>query len=96
MTIHLIIAQCAWSHPISSLVAGIGGYLLGLAIYRLCFHPLASFPGPKLAAMTQWYEFYFDGVKGGKYLFKIAELHQEYGNDISLFSFFTDLIAMFS
>ncbi|CAG8978255.1 hypothetical protein HYALB_00009152 [Hymenoscyphus albidus] len=36
-------------------------------------------PGPKLAALTWWYEFYFDGIKGGKYVFKIQELHTQYG-----------------
>ncbi|KAI0139140.1 putative cytochrome P450 [Hypoxylon sp. NC0597] len=54
-------------------------YLIALVIYRLFFHPLSAFPGPKLAALTVWYEFYYDGIKGGKYTFKICEMHAQYG-----------------
>ena len=54
-------------------------YCISLAIYRLYISPLAKFPGPKLAALTLWYEFYYDVVKRGRYTWKIAELHERYG-----------------
>ena len=53
--------------------------LATLAVHRLFFHPLATFPGPKLAAITVLYEAYYDVWKGGKYIFKLKELHQIYG-----------------
>ena len=52
---------------------------LTIAIYRLFIHPLAAFPGPKLAAITVLYEAYYDIWKGGKYIFKLNELHRKYG-----------------
>lgn len=54
-------------------------YLIFLAVHRLLFSPLAKFPGPKLAALTLWYEFYYDVIKRGRYTWKIGELHKEYG-----------------
>jgi hypothetical protein len=50
-------------------------------IYRLWFSPLAGFPGPKLAAITSLYEFYFDFIKKGKYCFEIERLHQVHGKN---------------
>lgn len=54
-------------------------YFPSVALYRLFFHPLAQFPGPKLAAITRWYEAYYDVICDGQYTFKLAELHKEYG-----------------
>ncbi|KAH0555914.1 hypothetical protein GP486_006142 [Trichoglossum hirsutum] len=54
-------------------------YLLALSVYRLYFSPIAKFPGPKLAALTFWYEFYYDVIKRGRYTWKIKELHEKYG-----------------
>ena len=64
---------------ITSLGALLFLYFVGLAVYRLYFHPLAKIPGPRLAALTRWYEAYYDIWKGGNYTFKISELHKEYG-----------------
>ncbi|KAL9105017.1 MAG: hypothetical protein Q9163_000114 [Psora crenata] len=54
-------------------------YLVFLAIYRLYLSPLAKFPGPKLAALSLWYEFYYDVVKRGKYTWEIEKMHDKYG-----------------
>jgi hypothetical protein len=54
-------------------------YALALGIYRLYFSPLAQFPGPKLAALTQWYEAYYDVYLDGKFLLHFKELHEKYG-----------------
>lgn len=65
----------SWQHVLASLVV----YLGSLAFYRLFLDPLAKFPGPKLAALTRWYEGYYDVIRNGQYTFKIAELHKTYG-----------------
>ena len=54
-------------------------YLVGLSIFRLYLDPLAKFPGPKIAALTLWYEFYYDVIKRGKYTFEIERMHKRYG-----------------
>ena len=47
-------------------------------IYRLYFHPLAKFPGPKLAAVTTLYNAYYDILQSG--LVKhLPEMHKKYG-----------------
>ncbi|KAI1195543.1 putative cytochrome P450 [Nemania serpens] len=72
--------------PYMSLTGGLGalGATLGVCflytcIYNLYFHPLAGFPGPKLAAATRLYEFYYDVIRKGKYVYKIEDMHKRYG-----------------
>ncbi|KAF9888182.1 hypothetical protein FE257_009177 [Aspergillus nanangensis] len=60
-------------------LAGVLVWLSGLAIYRLYFHPLAKFPGPKIAAVTLWYETYHDVWCRGKYVHRVKEMHEQYG-----------------
>jgi hypothetical protein len=58
-------------------------YTAFVCIYRLFISPIASVPGPRLAALTGWYEAYFELYDkfGGQYLFHIQELHKRYGNN---------------
>ncbi len=40
-------------------------YSVVVSIYRLYLSPISHIPGPKLAALTQWYETYYELVAGG-------------------------------
>lgn len=62
-----------------AVAAALALYWVGLVLYRLFFHPLAKFPGPRLAAATSWYEAYYEIVKNGQYSKKISLLHDQYG-----------------
>ena len=70
-----IVSLLTWPRVIAAILV----YYGTLIFYRLFLHPLARFPGPKLAAISRWYEGYFDVVQGGQYTRKIALLHNEYG-----------------
>jgi hypothetical protein len=54
-------------------------YVVLLVMYRLYLSPIAKFPGPKLAAATEWYEFYYQLVKDGQWGNAVAKMHEKYG-----------------
>lgn len=66
-------------------------YFLGLSLHRLYFSPLSHIPGPRLAALTSWYEAYYEIVLGGQYSFQIDKLHDKYGKSFGLLSLFSPL-----
>ncbi|KAF2438280.1 cytochrome P450 [Karstenula rhodostoma CBS 690.94] len=66
-------------HLILSFLALSLAYAIYLIYHRLYLSPIAQFPGPKLAAATYWYEFYYDIILGGKYIWKVQEMHKKYG-----------------
>lgn len=47
-------------------------------LHQLYLHPLSKIPGPKLAAVTKWYQFYYDIIEGGIFVQKLPELHEKY------------------
>lgn len=47
-------------------------------LYWLYLHPLARFPGPKLAAAMRLYKGYYDLYQKGQYTFKLAQLRKQY------------------
>ncbi|KAK8218611.1 cytochrome P450 [Phyllosticta capitalensis] len=54
-------------------------YLSYLAVKRLVFSPIARFPGPKLAALTRWYELFYDAILPGRFNWQVDKLHEQYG-----------------
>ena len=56
-------------------------YTLSLAFYRLYLSPIAGFPGPKLAALTQWVETYHElRNPGGQFIWVYQKWHEQYGS----------------
>ncbi|KAI1084164.1 cytochrome P450 [Whalleya microplaca] len=57
-------------------------YWLGLSVYRLWFHPLAKYPGPKLAAISEiWFAWAWTT---GRYPTILEEAHKKYGDVIRI------------
>lgn len=54
-------------------------YVVGTIVYRLFLHPLARFPGPKLAAFTHLHEFYYQLVQDGMFIWEVQRMHEKYG-----------------
>ena len=52
-------------------------YIVGLAIYNIFFHPLAKYPGPLIAKLTDAYQLYH-AYKGDRHL-EFWRLHERYG-----------------
>ncbi|KAF2664973.1 cytochrome P450 [Microthyrium microscopicum] len=48
-------------------------------LYSYMTSPIRNIPGPRLAALTRWYEFYYNAIKSFQYAQKVAELHEQYG-----------------
>lgn len=74
--LHYLLTACTY------LFIAFVSYGIYLCFYRLFFHPLAKFPGPKLAAATYWYECYADLIIGpfpGQGAYHIERLHKRYG-----------------
>ena len=54
-------------------------YSVLLALYRLFLSPIAGFPGPLLARLTFFYQFYYDWVHSGQYYMEVEKMHTKYG-----------------
>ena len=78
-TYSLIVQNMASLFSWPMCIGAVTAYYATLIFYRLFLHPLASFPGPRLAAISRWYEAYYDVVCGGKYTVQITQLHCTYG-----------------
>lgn len=74
-----IVMQVTWTQLVLIFVPLYLAWLIIEAIRRLFLSSIAHVPGPKWAALTSWYEFYYDVIKPGQYVWKIKALHAQYG-----------------
>ncbi|KAI5922014.1 trichodiene oxygenase [Camillea tinctor] len=72
-----LLTKVTWRHVVVAVVV----YYANLASYRLYLHPLAKSPGPKIAAISRWYEAHYDLILDGQYTFKFEKMHKQYGPD---------------
>ena len=54
-----------------------------IVIWRLYFHPLAKFPGPKLAAASRLYEFWYQGIREFEFQTQVKAMHKSYGESLA-------------
>ncbi|KAF4585910.1 Cytochrome P450 family protein [Ophiocordyceps camponoti-floridani] len=59
------------------LVVGVVIWAVAVAVHRIWFHPLAGYPGPLLAKVTNVYQLYY-AYKGDRHL-EFWRMHQRYG-----------------
>jgi hypothetical protein len=64
--------------PVAITLTTLAATVVYVVLTRLVFHPLAGVPGPRLAGLTGWYEFYYDVIRNGQYVKHIEEMHAKY------------------
>ncbi|KAJ5300267.1 hypothetical protein N7508_007510 [Penicillium antarcticum] len=75
-----LLQRASLSHLLAFGTTAFIAYWISVYIYRVTLHPLAKFPGPKLAGATFWYESYYDLFPHKlRFLWKIEDLHNQYG-----------------
>ncbi len=82
--------QRSWHDSIVPAVAYLSSLISSIAIYRLYFHRLRAFPGPRLAALSKLWHVYMCRDSRGHHV--LEDLYQRYGpmvrtgpNEITLF-----------
>ncbi|KXS95248.1 hypothetical protein AC578_9456 [Pseudocercospora eumusae] len=70
-----------WQLAIIGLL-GLVGYYVYLGIYNLFFHPLAKYPGPKLAALSE--AWFVKSSLSGHLPYIFTETHKQYGDIVRI------------
>lgn len=77
-----IYADFSWNHALSFSAEMLLSYVIGLfssiIIYRVFFHSLRAYPGPKLAAATKFWHVW--QCRSSKNFMVLEELRSKYGN----------------
>lgn len=58
-------------------------FIIQKIIYNLYFHPLAAFPGPRVAGATRFWRAYVECILNRSFVHVLEELHKTYGMSVS-------------
>jgi hypothetical protein len=58
---------------------GLGTWIIYLILRNCIWHPLAGFPGPRIAGITPLYKAYIDLVAQSSFVHTLEKLHDQYG-----------------
>ncbi|GIK05376.1 hypothetical protein Aspvir_009485 [Aspergillus viridinutans] len=72
----ILLADDFGTWPVAAAMAVL---FIGKCLLSIYWHPLSRFPGPKLALIGPFCEFYYDVIKDGTFLWEIEKMHQKYG-----------------
>nr|AFO67561.1 elymoclavine monooxygenase [Epichloe inebrians] len=76
-------AQCpSWTWIMFTACISITFPLVMIGIYNIYFHPLRNVPGPKLAALTNFYAFYWNWIRDEGYSRQFQSLHTYYNSSV--------------
>ncbi|KAL3455977.1 cytochrome P450 [Aspergillus heterothallicus] len=64
------------------IVAALIAFAIVLVAKNTILSPLRAIPGPWLAGLTSWYEFYYDVIKNGTYAHQHSKMHQQYASTV--------------
>lgn len=78
-TVMLHLLPTLSSSALALILLGLVAFQVAKYIYRLTFHPLAHFPGPRLAALTNLHGAFYDLSETRSYIKEMPALHQKYG-----------------
>ncbi|KAJ5090176.1 cytochrome P450 [Penicillium argentinense] len=67
---------------IKAIATALVAHFVLISAWRLWFHPLASVPGPRLAAVSSLWEVWQDVFRDGNMARAISRLHDEYNSDV--------------
>ncbi|PGH08839.1 hypothetical protein AJ79_05843 [Helicocarpus griseus UAMH5409] len=70
----------SYSYLLLAGVLGLAIYFASQALQNLFWHPLSSFPGPKLGTLTRFYKAYIDGSPSKSFVHALKEFHGKYGD----------------
>ncbi|KAG6033497.1 hypothetical protein E4U19_006446 [Claviceps sp. Clav32 group G5] len=74
--------ELSWTWTLLTACIALTSPLVLKGIYNVYFHPLRNIPGPKLAALTDFYAFYWNWIRDEGYSKQFSRMHEQYNSPV--------------